>query len=229
MGRKTTSTEEERYLPFVRKIAEAIKRQINPPLETDELVSLGFLGLQEALGRYNPEANVKFETYAYYRIRGSMFEGIARQCQLSRHTARKLRMARKANDYLEGASADIGDETTRQLTQNAAILSDIMRDLTSIYDLVSVKFRSLPDGEGEVEFVDEASAAAHEKAIASIELREAIDRLPSDQRQLLQMYYFDDMTLEEAGKKLGVTKSWACKLHHAAIRQMRRFMKEKEA
>jgi RNA polymerase sigma factor for flagellar operon FliA len=228
VGNPTTSREEQGHLRFVRKIAETIKRQVNPPMELDELVSLGFVGLQEALGRYDQEANVKFETFAFYRIRGAIYEGIAKQCHLSRHMARKFRLAQKANDYMEGASADIGARDMKSAAAGAALVAGILRDLTSIHGLVSARFRPSDDREwSEVEFIDETAAGKHEKAVESSEIRELLKELPSEQSQLLQMYYYEDMTLEAAGKKLGFTKSWACKLHNAAIKQLRKLMEEK--
>jgi RNA polymerase sigma factor for flagellar operon FliA len=196
-------------------------------MEIDELVGCGFLGLRQALDRYEPSAGVKFETFAYYRVKGAMLDEIARQCPVSRHMARKLRLARKANDYMEGACADAGGMDGATPGAGAAVIAGIVRDLSAVHAMVSVTVQRTDDGERQVEFVDEAAAGRHQEAVVASELRSLLGRLPRDQTELLRLYYFEDMTLEEAGRKMGVTKSWACKLHNAAIRKLRALMMER--
>lgn len=221
-------TETERHLAFVKKIADKIKRQINPPLEVDELVSYGFIGIKQALGRFDASVNVKFETFAYYRIRGAMIEGISKQCHLSRHMARKLQLTQKSNEYMEGASADMEGKSDSSEAANASMLAGIIRDLTCVHTMVSTTIRRGIDNETlEVEFIDEAAASRHEEAVKSSEIRELLEKLTPEQTELMKLYYYHDMTLEEAGKKLGVTKSWACKLHNAAIKKLRLMMEQR--
>jgi RNA polymerase sigma factor for flagellar operon FliA len=214
----------EAYLEFVRKIAGKVKRQFNPPMDIDELADCGFLGLRQALDRYAPSAGVKFETFAYYRIKGAMLDEIARQCPLSRHMIRKLRLARKANDYMEGACADAGGMEGATPGAGAALIAGIVMDLSAVHAMVSVTVRHTEDGGHAVEFVDEAAAGRHQEAVVSSELRSLLGRLPGDQAELLRLYYYEDMTLEEAGRTMGFSKGWACKLHNAAIRRLRALM-----
>jgi RNA polymerase sigma factor for flagellar operon FliA len=216
------------HLQFVRRIAGSVRRQINPPMDEDELVSCGFLGLRQALEKFDPSVNVKFETFAYYRIRGAMLDGISSQCNLSRHMARKLRLARKGNDTMEGASADVGGMSETGPAANAIMLAGILRDLVSVHTMVSVTVqRRGEDGERQVEFVDDAAASRPQEAVFASEMRGLLRLLPAEQARLLDLYYYEDMTMEEAGKKLGVTKSWASKMHAAALRRLREIMEER--
>ena len=226
------NTDAEKYLPFVKKLAHRIRIQFNPPMEIDELVSCGTIGLQEAMGRYDASTKIKFETYAYYRVRGAMIEGISRQCTLSRHMAAKLRLLTKSNDYMEGMSADLGGRTEKDPAVSASILAGVLRDLASIHTLHTAVSTAIKPGERggetEIEFVDDASAAKHEEAVQSSEIKTLMERLPGEQAEVLRLYYFQDKTLEEAGKEMGVTKGWASKLHNSAIKKLRLLMQEKE-
>jgi RNA polymerase sigma factor for flagellar operon FliA len=227
MGDQGMKSEAE-YLPFVRKIAGSVRRQINPPMEEDELVSCGFLGLRQALEKFDPSVNVKFETFAYYRVRGAMFDGISSQCNLSRHMARKLQLARKGNDTLEGASADAAGMTETGPGANAVMLAGILRDLVTVHTMVSVTVQRRGGGEErQVEFVDDAAAGRAQEAVFASEVRGLLKLLTPEQARLLELYYYEDMTMEEAGRKLGVTKSWASKMHAAALRRLREIMEER--
>jgi len=227
-GETGGADEAARHIPFLRRIAEAVKRQYAPPLDTDELVSCGFIGLREAQARFDPASGVRFETYAYYRVRGAMLEGIARQCPLSRHVARKIFAARKANDYVEAAGADAAGRSDKGAGAGATLIAGIFRDLAVVHDMVSVRFLRRDEDEGGTvaEFVDDKSWQEHERGVESAQLRGMVGRLPDFERRLLTLYYFENVTLEDAAGRLGVTKGWASKVHHAAIRRLRAMIEE---
>jgi len=224
-GKKSEAGAE--HLQFVRKIAGSVRRQLNPPMDEDELVSCGFLGLRQALDKFDPSVNVKFETFAYYRIRGAMLDGISSQCNLSRHMARKLQLARKGNDTLEGAGADAGGMSETGPAARAVMLAGILRDLITVHTMVSVAMQGRGGEERQLEFVDDAAALKPQEAVFASEVRGLLKQLTPEQARLLELYYFEDMTMEEAGKKLGVTKSWASKMHAAALRKLRAIMEER--
>jgi RNA polymerase sigma factor for flagellar operon FliA len=103
------------------------------------------------------------------------------------------------------------------------MIATSIRDLASIYTVARLARRHDEDGPG-MEFEDPAAGRAHEQEVRRGELRRFIGRLPDDQARLLELYYFEDLTLEEAGKRLGFRKSWACKLHKAALARLREMM-----
>lgn len=215
------------YLQLVQKIAESVKKQINPPMETDELISLGTIGLQEALSRFDPSLGIKFETFAFYRIRGAIYDGIAKSCNLSRYMAKKLKLASRANDYMQSVSSDASAVTLSTHSAKATLLNSIVKDLTCIYGLVSVIYKKSENDEtAEIEFVDDKAMKMHEQKIQSGEIHKMLQSLPPQQAEIIKLYYFEDMTLEEAAKKMGFTKGWACKLHDAAIKNLRKLIME---
>jgi len=223
----------DEHLDLIKKIAVKIKHQLNITVEIDELISLGFIGLKEAMIRYDPSKSAaRFETFAFYRIRGAIYDGIAKQCCLNRHAARKLRLARKANDYMEEVAGEVKSIETNNIEMRSAFLSRIIKDLSSIYDFASLNIgvteKENEDGEKEWEFVDKTAESKHEEAVQASEMRKLLQKLPHDQAKLIYLYYYEDNTLEEAGEKLGYTKSWASKLHNAAIKKLRSLVMEEK-
>jgi RNA polymerase sigma factor for flagellar operon FliA len=103
------------------------------------------------------------------------------------------------------------------------MIASSIRDLASIYTVARLARRYEDDG-AEMEFEDPSAGRAHEERVRRGEIRDLIDRLPEDQARLLELYYFEDLTLEEAGIRLGFRKSWACKLHKAALGRLREMM-----
>ncbi len=212
--------EMERHLPFVRKLATRIHNAVSPPLGIEDLVSYGVIGLADAMRQFRPETGVPLESFAHYRVRGAILEGISRQCPVSRHVHRRLRLIEKANDCLEGTAADLAGARERTQSGDASMIAATVRDLAAVYGLTRIAYRRGEDGQG-LEFVDGTAEEAHEEAVESGELRTMIDRLPPDQAKVLKLYYFADMTLDEIGVELGCKKSWACKLHKAALKGVR--------
>jgi RNA polymerase sigma factor for flagellar operon FliA len=212
----------ERYLPFVRRIAARVLQNLSPPLELDDLVSYGVVGLSDALEKFKPDLGVPFESFAHYRVRGSILEGISRQCPLSRHAWRRLKRSEKANDFMEGVSRDAAAPGGTP-ERDAALIASTVRDLASIYTVARLARRWEEDGL-ETEFEDPEADRAHEERVARAEIRGFVGRLPDDQARLIELYYFEGLTLQEAGERLGFKKSWACKLHRAALGRLREMM-----
>jgi RNA polymerase sigma factor for flagellar operon FliA len=226
-GKMHGKPEIESHLPLVRRIAGRIKSMLGPPLEVDDLVSYGVIGLTDALERFRPETGVPFESFAHYRIRGAILEGISRQCPLSRHAYRRLRLQGKAGDHMEMVARDLAGAGQRSPEADASMIASSIRDLASIYTVARLARRYEDDGP-EMEFEDPSARRAHEERVRRGEIRDLIDRLPDDQARLLRLYYFEDLTLEEAGTRLGFRKSWACKLHKAALARLREMMSPTE-
>ncbi len=213
----------ERHLPLVRRIAGRIKATLGPPLDLDDLVSYGVIGLTDALERFRAETGVPFESFAHYRIRGSILEGISRQCPLSRHAYRKLRLQGRATDHMESVAHDLAGVGNRSADADASMIASSIRDLASIYTVARLARRYEDEG-AEMDFEDPAAGRAHEQRVRRGEIADLIGRLPADQARLLRLYYFEDLTLEEAGNRLGFRKSWASKLHKAALGRLREMM-----
>src|SRR5262247_3660790 len=88
------------YTPYVRSIAGKIKKTIAKEIEFDDLVEYGMIGLLEAADRYDPKHGANFMTFAYYRIRGAIYDGLRGMGWMSRSEYAKARFEERANEYL---------------------------------------------------------------------------------------------------------------------------------
>jgi RNA polymerase sigma factor for flagellar operon FliA len=218
----------KKHLSLVEGIARKVKRTLGAAIEVDDLVGYGRKGLVEAAERFDGRAGVTFTTFAYYRIRGAMYDGIRTMGWYSRADYARYRAEERANEYLQnqadqegaareqkpGAGGGGAPDPAGTLASVAEVLSGIATvHITSIEAASRVADESLP-----------APDAAVDTARLSRRVREALATLPDRERRLMELYYFGDKNLVEAGNELGLSKSWACRLHARAVDLLRRAM-----
>jgi RNA polymerase sigma factor for flagellar operon FliA len=223
----------EKHLPLVQAIARKVKKTLTATIDYEDLVGYGCKGLVEAAERFDPTQGVTFSTFAYYRIRGAMFDGLRTMGWYSRSDYARYRAEERANELLQaqvdresaqrsaaarepagagsGRAADSPSETSTALESVAEILAGIATvHITSLEAAASVADESLPAPDAEID-----------NGRLGLRVRGAIQRLPARERQLMELYYFAGKNLEEAGAEMGLSKSWACRLHARAIHLLR--------
>ncbi|MGB8294859.1 MAG: sigma-70 family RNA polymerase sigma factor [Polyangia bacterium] len=213
----------EENLDLVRSIAGKLKRGLGRTLDLDELVAYGAKGLVEAASRFDSRQGVAFSTFAYYRIRGAMLDGMRTMGWYSRGDYARYRAEERATEYLrsraerEGAAGQARD-ATETLAEIAEILSGVAAvHITSLEAAANVTDERLPPPDQQLERL-------HLQARA----RKAMHKLPDKERRLLQLHYFEDKNLESAGAELGLSKSWVSRLHARAVDRLRRVLEEEE-
>jgi RNA polymerase sigma factor FliA len=211
----------EQHLPLVRAIARKVKRTLGASIEQEDLVGYGCKGLLEAAERFDARHGVAFSTFAYYRIRGAMFDGLRTMGWYSRADYARYRAEERANEYLrsqaerEGALRADGAGAAKAPAQVLAELA------TALAGVAAVHITSL---EAAARVADErvpAPDAALDTGRLGQRVRAAMQLLPDKERRLMDLYYFGDKNLEEAGAELGLSKSWACRLHARAVDRLR--------
>src|SRR5205823_12805819 len=90
----------EKYGPYVRSLAAQVRKQFNSMLEMDELMAYGQVGLLEAAERFDPKVGANFLTFAHYRIKGAIFDGLRKMGILKGPESRSFGMAERSNSYL---------------------------------------------------------------------------------------------------------------------------------
>jgi len=215
----------EQHLSLVNAIAAKLKRTLGRAIEFEDLVAYGTKGLLEAAERFDPTQGASFSTFAYYRVRGSMLDGLRTMGWYSRADYARYRAEERANEYLQnqseretaGKEAGAGKpDAGTELESIAQILGGVAAiHITSLEAAATVADDRLPPPDADI-------ARVQDKA----RVREAISKLPEKERALMQMYYFGDKNLEEAGAALGLSKSWACRLHARAVDLLRAALKD---
>lgn len=210
----------KKYGPYVRSLANAVRKQFNARLDMEDLVSYGNIGLFEAAERFDPKLGANFLTFAHYRIKGSIFDGLRKMGVLRGADQRSLYISERTSSYLESASArDTGGLRSMQ---------DDVREVEAAVTSLATIFALSLEGQEHLQLRDESMGPEErlEQAELKRRVRIAIERLPENERKLLIGYYYEGKTLEEAGAGIGQSKSWASRLHARAIERLKSFLAE---
>jgi RNA polymerase sigma factor for flagellar operon FliA len=217
---------------LVRSLALRIHRKVPPNIELDDLISYGQVGLSEAARDFDPARGNQFSTFAYYRIRGAIYDGLAKMSWFGRHPQRPLRYEQMADSCLAVDSEETPDPARTTAADDARWLRDLSRTLAVVYLTATYAGHGQADTAGaEGGLVDRSSPEASASLFAS-ELRQRLDasiaQLAPAAGQLIRAVYFEETTLEEAGVRIGVSKSWASRLHARALQQLARSLRLEE-
>ena len=205
------------HLSLVQAIAGKLKRSLGKSIDFDDLVGYGHKGLIEAAERFDSKQGVTFTTFAYYRIRGAMLDGMRTMGWYSRADYARYRAEERAQEYLqntaerEGAAKEAGADPNPDKAETLASIAEILSSVATVH-ITSIEAAS--------KVADDrlpAPDAGLETGQLGVRVREAVASLPEKERRLMEMYYFEEKNLEEAGAALGLSKSWACRLHARAV------------
>jgi RNA polymerase sigma factor FliA len=213
----------ERHLDLARRAAAMIHPRVRDHVAFEELVALANAGLAEAASRYDPERGTAFATFAWYRVNGAIVDGLRKATQLPRRTWAKLVALRAANEYLEHR-ADRDQGAAQRGTGPATgpdALAGVQQALSAIRTMYLTSLETIREAGFDV--ADEAPAMADrlDGARLAARLREAIAGLPDRERALMTKHYWEGKNLLEAGAELGISKSWASRLHAQAVQRLR--------
>jgi RNA polymerase sigma factor for flagellar operon FliA len=210
---------------LVRSLAVAIRRKLPPQVDLEDLVAYGQIGLVEAARDFDPSRGGRFSTYAYYRIRGAIYDGLSKMSWFGRQDQRRLRCDRMSNDVLrlEGEQAEAAAEG--DLTADVRWFRNVTRALAIVYLATQMDSER---GNGLESVVDRSEPEAPAIAVGreiSQRLHELVAALPPEAATLIRATYFEGLTLQEAGTRLGVSKSWASRLHARALQRLARSLR----
>ena len=203
----------EEHQPLVLSLAQKIHKRLPAFISFDDVLSYGQLGLVQAARTYQPTEGAMFATYAYYRVQGAIYDGVARLNWTSRSAYRKLRREQIASDVLE--------DQAQQNPSNSA--SETATWLFETSSKLAVVYLSTPVGEESSleETVEDTDARSPSEAAETHELSELlkqkIGELGEQEQTLVKLVYFQNKTLAEAGKTLGKSKSWASRTHATVL------------
>ena len=218
------------YAPLVKYVASRLGSGLPAHVEEGDLISYGLLGLMNAVDRYDPERDIKFETYAIARIRGSIIDELRTLDWVPRSVRSRAREIERAIRELESKLGRApGDEEIAAKVGISVIeleesLIDISRSsLAALDELWSTS------GEGDqislLDTLEDTGSIRPAEALDETEVREAlaeaISRLPEREKLVVTLYYYEELKLREIGEVLGVTESRVSQLHTKAILRMR--------
>ncbi|RQD67780.1 MAG: FliA/WhiG family RNA polymerase sigma factor [Tindallia sp. MSAO_Bac2] len=215
----------ETYIELVKIVAGRLYATYGKHLEFDDLVSYGIFGLIDAIEKFDPNKNVKFETYAQIRIRGAIIDQIRNLDWIPRSIRQKAKLIDDAISKLENMSGSepvtdsrIAEETGMNVQELQSVLQQ-----TSAYHVVSLEEKMLDTAE-ESKIVDNKDELPEEKLVNE-EMREvlvkSIKNLPEREKQVITLYYYEELTYKEIGAVMGVSESRVSQLHSKAVSRIR--------
>jgi RNA polymerase sigma factor for flagellar operon FliA len=215
----------EKYGPYVRSLAATVRKQFSAQLELEELVAYGQIGLLEAAERFDPKVGANFLTFAHYRIKGAIYDGLRKMGVLRGGDSRNAFVGERASAYL----GNLSDREQGGGNRGGSIDDDVM-DISNAVAGLAMVFATSLEGADAGSFTDESLPADQRLELEQMRtrVRAAIEKLPEKERRLLQGYYFQGKTLEEAGAEIGQSKSWASRLHARAIERLKELLDEEE-
>jgi RNA polymerase sigma factor for flagellar operon FliA len=219
------------YAPLVKYVAGRLGSGLPAHVDEGDLVSYGLLGLIGAIERYDPERDVKFETYAIARIKGSIIDELRAMDWVPRSVRARARDIERAVGELEGklGRAPTDEEISEKLglTQEELddSLSEISRSSIAALDELWTISSSGGDTVALIDTIEDTQGPEPQSALAQTELKEAIGeaiaRLPEREKLVVTLYYYEELTLREIGEVLGVTESRVSQLHTKAILRLK--------
>ncbi len=219
------------YLPLVKRIAYHLMTRLPASVEVDDLIQAGLIGLLDAVERFDDGQGAHFETYATQRIRGAMLDELREADWASRNVRKAARQIEQAIHTLEQR---LGRPPSEQ-----EIADELQLDINAYFDLLNdargaqlLYYEDLHEDGGDdflERFADDVSlgpfdilAGRHFKRA----LAQAVSVLPDREKQLMGMYYEQEMNFKEIGAVLGVSESRVCQLHSQAITRLRSRLRE---
>jgi RNA polymerase sigma factor for flagellar operon FliA len=218
------------YAPLVKFVAGRLGASLPSHVDEQDLVSYGLLGLIGAIERFDPDREIKFETYAIARIKGAIIDELRSLDWVPRSVRTRARQIERAIAELERTlmraptdeeiAAKLGIEVEELETSLTEISRSSMAALDELWTPAA--------GGAQIALIDtieDTSGPDPEVSLEKGELREAlgdaISRLPEREKLVVTLYYYEELTLREIGEVLGVTESRVSQLHTKAVLRLK--------
>ncbi|MER3416165.1 MAG: FliA/WhiG family RNA polymerase sigma factor [Gemmataceae bacterium] len=220
----------EHYLPLVRYNAERIWSRLPEGVDLDDLISAGIFGLMDAIEAFDHERGVKFETYCVPRIRGAMLDELRTMDwvpRLVRSKASKLDETRKELEAQLGRPPT-NDELAEKLGLSLAELEKLFNDANAV-SLISLNKKwyetdSYKDVR-EIDILEDKKAEDPTGRLQNQDLLRLVTRgLNRNERLILILYYYEEMTMKEIGATLDLSESRVSQMHSAIIARLQNLL-----
>ena len=222
----------EEYLPIVRYVAEKMIERLPHNVQVEDLISAGVFGLFDAVEKFDLDRGVKFETYCVGRVRGAMLDELRHMDWVPRLTRARANKLEEAYTKLERANGrpptDI--ELAKELRISIDSLDELYREVSGA-SMVTLQRRALDKDPNQIG-VDIMEDEKIEGPLPANTRKDLVEfckkKLSIKERNILVMYYFEDLTLKEIGTILELSESRVCQLHAKLITRLRAFLKHRQ-
>jgi len=217
------------YLPLVKQIAGGIIGKLPSSVVIDELIDAGVIGLLESIDRYDTQASVKFETYAFTRVRGAMMDELRKMDWAPRSLREKTKRLDEAQRVL---ASKLGRQPNQEeIAEYLEITLDKFHQLSK--EVIAVnpisfdqeKFSGGGESTNLYDVVEEQNEITPMKSLEDKELKtlvvQEIEKLPKNEKLLIALYYYEELTLREIGEILNLSESRVSQIHSKVVKKMK--------
>ncbi|NNV04997.1 FliA/WhiG family RNA polymerase sigma factor [Geobacillus sp. C56-T2] len=216
-----------RYMPLVSYHVQRLAATLPSSVPKEELVSLGLVGLYDALEKFDPSRDLKFDTYASFRIRGAILDGLRKQDWLPRSVRDKAKKIEEAAERLE--QQHMRSVTAKEIAAELGMTEDEVQAAAG----ETLFSHWLPLGQTAAEEEDEAFSIRDDRAVLPEEqvvkqelvekLAEGIKQLNEKEQLVISLFYKEELTFTEIGNLLRLSTSRISQIHAKALWKLRRF------
>jgi len=218
------------YFPQINYLAKRLAMRLPANVMVEDLVNAGALGLMDAVEKFDPGKGVQFGTYAEFRIKGAMMDELRSMDWMPRSVRKKSTMLQKG---MEKAQSKLGRPATgEEVAQELGIETDEYQRLLGEVGsaaVISIEDLGLDDDKSAWDIIADPST---DDPIARLGLEEvrnalgsAIEALPEKERLVISLYYYEELTMREAGTVMGLTESRVSQLHSQAVLRLKSKMR----
>ena len=201
---------------LIHAIARRVRSEVGTHIAVEDLEAFGIQGLLEAHSRFDPSRGARFATFAYYRVRGAMLDGVRKMVDAPPKSMLRTKRQQAADDIAESAGIERAANTAgRGPEQSAEAIQRTLTRLTTSFvaSCVDASPEDAPSPDGPL--------LRRER---QVELRRALTLLPERERVILEGYYLEERPLDEVARSLGLSISWASRLHHKGLDRLRELL-----
>ncbi|MBU1701703.1 MAG: FliA/WhiG family RNA polymerase sigma factor [Candidatus Eisenbacteria bacterium] len=219
-----------RYAPLVKYVVDKVAAGLPRTVDKEDLISTAIIGLYDALEKFDADRGTKFETYAIWRIKGAVLDELRSLDWASRTIRRKARQVEKTCRLLDqqlgrpACDEEVARAMSMRLTEYHKLLDDIRGSM-----LLSLDSTVTVDDEHELsglsDMIQDAEAIDALEQIETTESRDlllrSVNALSEQERLVLALYYYEEMTLKEIGETLNISESRVSQIHTKAVQRLR--------
>lgn len=217
------------YIPLVKYVAGKMMFSLPTCVDYNDLLSAGIMGLIGALDRFNPDQGVKFETFVLPRIKGAILDELRTLDWAPRSLRSKARLVEKVSEQLEkelgrtASSHEIASELKMEIEEYGGVLREVSKA-----SLLSLDGSRIEENENYTSMYDLLENPHSENPHRNIEheelkklLIQAIENLNEQEKIVMALYYYEELTLKEIGQVLNITESRVSQIHSKAISSLK--------
>ena len=216
------------FAPKIRILALRMKTKLPQSVELGELISAGSVGLLDALGKFNPELGIKFDTYSENRIKGAMLDELRRMDWFSRGLRHKVKV-------LEDAMRQIEHETGTPATQEELVRhtglseKDVQQGLEALQNQLCISLdafqENLASARGGLSENEPYQSTAFQEMVDKV--ADLIEELTERERLVISLYYGEELNMKETAEVMDITEGRVSQLHSQALVKLRRNFRQR--